>query len=93
MRDDDVNIPDRRSVTQAAPRLRWLKETVIGSLFYALYSAIRNRFGSFHLAASGVPLAPFRHALQVVRFERVLGLYRERDVQQLFLGHHRFLQF
>ncbi len=61
--------------------------------FYGLYSAIRNRFGSFHLAAGGVPLAAFRHALQVMRFEGVLGLYRERDIQQMFLGHHRFLQF
>ncbi len=93
MRNDDVNIPDRRSVTQAAPRLRWWKETVIGSLFYALYSAIRNRFGSFHLAASGVPLAPFRHALQVMRFEHAIGLYRERNIQHVFITHHRFLQF
>ena len=88
-----MSVADRHRAEGAAPRLRWWKEAAIVSVFYAMYSAIRNRFGSFHLDDGGLPLAQFRHAMQVVRVERAFGLYHERDIQLLFLAHHRFLQF
>ncbi len=38
-------------------------------------------------------VSPFHHALQVVRLERALGLFREAALQQWFLSSHPAIQF
>lgn len=73
------------TVTDAAATertgLRWWKEVLFGLAVYAIYSAVRNRFGS----AGGDPGPAFEHARQIIDLERTLHLYFEADVQQWYL--------
>jgi hypothetical protein len=71
-----------------AVRLRWYREVALVLVFYAVYSAIRNEFGSAQVA----PSRAFENALQVIRIEQGLGLFFERPVQDAFLGWTVFLR-
>lgn len=73
----------------AASRLRWWREVVYVLVFYAVYSVIRNQFGS---AAVG-PDEAFANARRVIRIERLVGLYHEETLQDLFLGWDWFIRF
>jgi hypothetical protein len=53
-----------------------------GIAVYAVYSAVRNRFGS----AGGDPGPAFEHARSVIDLERALHLYIEPSLQQWYLG-------
>lgn len=82
MTDLAVDAPD------APPRgqLRWWKEVAFGVAVYAVYSAVRNRFGS----AGGDPGPAFGHAKAIIHLERALHLYVEPHVQRWYLdlpGH------
>ena len=61
-------------------------------VFYAVYTATRNRFGSFKVGDADVPLHAFNNAVKVIRIERALGLYHEETIQDWFLSHDWFLQ-
>jgi hypothetical protein len=74
-------------------RLYWWKEALIVAAFYVVYSWIRNRFGSNQIAADGVPEAAFHNAERVIRVERLLGLFHEETMQELFLAQRWFIQF
>ena len=87
MPDPDVDAPAR------VHRLYWWKEALIVAIFYVVYSAIRNRFGSNQIAADGTPEAAFHNAERVIRFERAIGLYHEETLQDFFLGTRWFIQF
>ncbi len=63
------------------PALRWWKEVAFGLAVYAVYSAVRNSFGS----AGGDPGPAFQHARQIIDLERALHLYFEADLQQWYL--------
>jgi hypothetical protein len=66
--------------------LRWWKEVAFGFAVYAVYSAVRNRFGS----AGGDPGPAFEHARQIIDLERAMRLYFEADLQRWYLdlpGH------
>jgi hypothetical protein len=73
----------------AAPRtrLRWWKEAAFVLVFYAIYSFVRNLFGSARIdVANGeLPEQAFRNATRVIRVEKAVGLYHEAWVQQLFV--------
>jgi membrane-associated phospholipid phosphatase len=73
-------------------RLRWWREVGIILAFYGIYSVVRNQFGS-----AGSPLAAhreaLRHAHDVIRIERAVGLFHEESIQQWFLGWRWFIQF
>lgn len=71
----------------------WWKEVLIIVSFYAVYTLIRNRFGSARLADVGEPVHAFNNALRVIRFERAVGLFHEESIQQHFLGHRTFIRF
>jgi PAP2 superfamily len=71
-----------------AVRLRWYREVALVLVFYALYSAIRNQFGSAQVS----PTRAFDNALSVIEVERALHLFIEVDVQQAFLGWDAFLR-
>jgi hypothetical protein len=77
---------------EAAPRhrLRWWVEVAFVLTFYGIYSFIRNQFGSPKLS---YPRHALAHAMSVIDFERLLGLYHEERVQQWFLGWRSFIQF
>jgi hypothetical protein len=62
-------------------------------VFYVGYGWARGRIGSNRIAPDGVPEQAFDNAQSVIRFERFLGLYREEAIQEVFLGHRRFIQF
>lgn len=69
--------------------LRWWRELLIAAVFYLVYSFIRNTQGS----ASVSEAEALANALQVIRIEKVLGLYHEEAVQQAFLGWRAFIEF
>jgi cytochrome bd-type quinol oxidase subunit 2 len=68
---------------QPAPRarLRWWKEVLYGVGVYAVYSVVRNRFGS----AGGDPGPAFGHAKDIVQLERWMHLFFEPHVQKWYL--------
>ena len=70
-------------------RLRWWCEVAIVAIFYAVYSAVRNLFGS----ASVSPDHALAHARQVISVERAIGLFHEETVQHWFLGWSWFMWF
>jgi hypothetical protein len=77
--------------TEVAPpkgRLRWWREVLYVVAFYAVYSFIRNE----GVDTDAVEQA-FHHARGVIRVERLLGLYHEESVQDLFLGWRWFIRF
>ena len=61
--------------------------------FYAVYSVVRNQFGSNRLAGGDEPLHAFNNALQVIRFERFVHLFHEPWLQRQFLPYRTFVQF
>jgi len=61
--------------------LRWWKEVAFGIAVYAVYSAVRNQFGS----AGGDPGPAYEHARQIIDLEEALRLYVEPGVQQWYL--------
>lgn len=67
----------------APPRgqLRWWKEVAFGLAVYAVYSAVRNQFGS----AGGDPGPAFGHAKAIIDIEQALHLYVEPSVQRWYL--------
>ena len=66
-------------------RLYWWKEALIIAAFYAVYSWTRNQFGSARIASDGVPEHAFNNAERVIKLERMMGLYHEETIQDLFL--------
>lgn len=78
---------------RAEHRLRWWKEVAIIVTFYAVYTYIRNTFGSAQLAEDGAPVEAFDNAIRVIRFERLIGLYHEHQIQDFFLPHTGFIKF
>ena len=68
-------------------RTLWWKELLIVSVFYAIYTMIRNQFGSAFVNGVDVPLHSFTNAVRVIRIERALGLYHEESIQDFFLPH------
>jgi PAP2 superfamily len=69
--------------TDAPPRgqLRWWKEVAFGLAVYAIYSAVRNQFGS----AGGDPGPAFGHAKAIIDIEQALHLYVEPSLQRWYL--------
>lgn len=70
-------------------KLRWWREILYILAFYAVYSYIRNRFGS---ASVGTEHA-FNNAKTVIAIERAVGMYHEESLQDLFLDNRLFMQF
>jgi hypothetical protein len=69
--------------------LHWTRELLGAGVFYLLYSATRNLFGS----AGGSSTAHALHnAERVIRLEQWLGLFHEQAVQSWFLGWPWFIR-
>ncbi len=90
MTDTQIALPvaaqPRRRSWKAAQHLGtghsiyWWAEIICVLVYYAIYSAIRN-------ATNADPAAAFRHAKEVISFERALHVYREQSL------HHWALAF
>jgi len=81
--------------TVVAPRHHrtlWWKEVLIIGTFYAIYTLIRNQFGSALVRGVEIPLHAFTNAVRVIRIERALGLYHEETIQDWFLPHTWFIK-
>ncbi|QGG96110.1 phosphatase PAP2 family protein [Actinomarinicola tropica] len=72
-----------------ASRLRCWREVVYIAVFYAIYTYIRNQFGSASVDSS----VAHDNALTVIRIEEALGLFHEETIQELFLDWRPFIQF
>ena len=70
-------------------RLRWWRELVYILAFYFIYSAIRNTQGSATVSAAHA----MGNALEIIRWEDMLGIYWEQSIQQAFLGNRLFIGF
>jgi hypothetical protein len=73
----------------ARPRLRWWFEILLVLGFYAIYSSIRNTFGS---KAVG-PEQALDNAERVIDIERAIGLFHEEAIQRAFIGWDGFIKF
>ncbi len=73
-------------------RMVWWKEAIIISVFYSVYTAIRNQFGSTLVEGVSVPNHAFTNAIRVIRFERWIGLFHEETIQEWFLPHIWFIK-
>lgn len=72
----------RRSADRGTPQLRWYREIAIIGGFYAIYTMVRNQFGS----ESVDPARALENALKVIEVERAMGAFVEADIQGFFLG-------
>jgi hypothetical protein len=64
----------------------WLLEVGGGVVVYFVYDWLREQ-------ATGTAPDALRHARQIVRAERFLGIYQEHRIQQAFLDWHPFISF
>ena len=80
----DANRPART----AAAGLRWWREAIYVAVFYGIYTVIRDTQGSAGGGTGGrAAVVAYHHARAVIRVERDLLLYHERQIQS-FLLHH-----
>src|SRR3546814_6264074 len=79
---DDVEPSDAQV---AAHRLRWWRELLYVAVFYAIYSWVRNLFGSQGTGEDIDASVAFEHARQIIDLERTLGLYFEASLQRWYL--------
>jgi len=78
---------------KASPRLFWWKEALLILVFYMLYTATRNQFGSARLTTTGQPTQAFDNALTLIRWEKAVGLFHEEAIQRAFLDIRWFIWF
>jgi hypothetical protein len=72
---------------------RWWKEALIMGIFYALYTATRNQFGSRSAGAESMTEQAFQNAMAMIRLERAMGLFHEETIQDWFMPYKGFMQF
>lgn len=66
-------------------RLRWWKELLLIAAFYAVYSFVRNLFGSQGTGPDVDTTVAYEHARQMIDIEKALRLYFEADLQRWYL--------
>lgn len=72
----------------AGVTIHWWREIAYIVGFYAIYTLVRNQFGS---AAVGVEHA-YTNAVRIIDVEKALGLFHEATIQGWFLGMPWFLR-
>ncbi len=89
--DSDVIGPElaAQAKTTHADRLRWWREVLYIASFYAIYTFIRNQFGSARVDS----LQAYQNAQRIIDLESMFGLYHEATIQSWFLGWKLFIQF
>lgn len=73
------------AVAPSRPRLRWWREVVYTVVIYAVYSTVRNQFGSAGGPTGHANGIAYGHALDIIQIERALGLYIEPALQRRYL--------
>jgi hypothetical protein len=82
---------EARSKRRAA--LPWIREVVVIAVVYLVYSFVRNQFGSANLKVGDAPRHAFNNAIDIIHFERAIGLFHEQSIQQWFLHSRLVIQF
>ncbi len=77
-----------RPAPDVRPRLRWWRELAYVAVFYSVYTLIRN-----HGVVADAEAEAFRNAQHVVAAQRLLGIYHEETIQDLFLSWRPFISF
>jgi hypothetical protein len=77
-----------RTSSGRKPHLQWWHEVGYILGFYAVYSFVRNQFGS----AAVSPETAFANARRVMDVQEAVGLHFEERLQEVFLGTDWFLQ-
>ncbi len=77
---------DSRSDHRRLGRLRWWREVLYVLVFYSVYTLIRNEG-----VATDAKAEAFAHAKQVIRAQRLLGIYHEETIQDWFLPWRWFI--
>lgn len=88
----DLDQTTAAPTTGRDPRLRWWRELVYVLAFYAVYSWIRNQFGSSG-SFSASSASALRNAEWIIDVERAMGLFVEEAVQATFEGWGWFFWF
>jgi cytochrome bd-type quinol oxidase subunit 2 len=88
-----MQVAEARVLPERQHRVFWWKEALIATAFYLVYSWTRNQFGS-NAVPEGTPgYEAFHNAEYVIRFERLIGLFHEETLQELYLPYRAFIQF
>ncbi len=77
--------------TSTPRRPRWWLEIVLMLVLYAVYTAIRNQFGSD--LGEGARQAAIDNADIIIGIERSMRLFGEHGIQQVFIGADWFIIF
>jgi hypothetical protein len=79
----------------AGPRLHWWREVIYILVVYAVYSRVRNNFGSAGGRPGHAASVSYGHALDVIHIERNLHLFLEPTLQSWYLDlpAQGFIQF
>ena len=77
------------AVDDVRPRLRFWHEVIYTGLFYGLYSLVRNLQGS----AREAHVQALTNAERVIGAERLIGMWHEESIQEVFLHSRLFIQF
>jgi hypothetical protein len=78
---------EREDRREPRSKLRWWREVLYVLGFYVVYSFIRNTgTGDDHVTQA------FHHAQDVIHLERLVGLYHEESIQELFLSSRWFIR-
>jgi hypothetical protein len=70
------------AVDDVVPRVHWWREIAYVLGFYAVYTFVRNQFGSASVGSEHA----FTNALRVIDVEKAVGLFHEAAIQGWFLG-------
>ena len=73
------------------PVLKWWLEVGITLVFYVVYSAIRNQFGS--ALGTSIKKEAFDNAILMIDVEKAMGLYHEEWIQARFIDWDWFIVF
>lgn len=79
-------VVEDRPAAPPRPRLRWWRELLYVAAFYSVYTLIRN-----HGVVADAEAEAFRHAKQLIAAQRLLGIYHEETIQDVFLSWRPFI--
>ncbi|MEJ7584067.1 MAG: phosphatase PAP2 family protein [Acidimicrobiales bacterium] len=74
-----------RALTESGRRLRWWREVVYILVFYVVYSAVRNTFGSSGGVGRAAVDNAFNHAKAIIAIQDWAGLWFEPELQLWYL--------
>jgi len=84
--EEDPPVRTSRATTASGRSLRWWRELIYAGVFYAVYSAVRNKFGSAGGVGRIAVAHAFGHARDVISIQRAVGLWFEPHLQHWYLS-------